>query len=71
MTLFPAVMQELKKREAGDVIIFGGGIIPEDDELELRQHGVRAIFKPGASTHEIVDFIETVVRPHAAASRLS
>lgn len=71
MTLFPAVMAELTKRDAGDVIIFGGGIIPEDDEKELREHGVRAIFKPGASTHEIVDFIETVVRPHAEASRLS
>lgn len=71
MTLFPAVMQELTKREASDVIIFGGGIIPEEDEIELRERGVRAIFKPGTATHEIVDFIETVVRPHAEASRLS
>jgi len=71
MTLFPAVMNELAKRGAGDVIVFGGGIIPEEDEKELSERGVRALFKPGAATHEIVDFIEKVVRPHAEASRLS
>lgn len=71
MTLFPAVMKELDKRGAGDMVVFGGGIIPEEDEKELAGRGVRAIFKPGASTAEIVEFVERVVRPHAEASRLS
>jgi methylmalonyl-CoA mutase C-terminal domain/subunit len=71
MTLFPAVLTALKNRGAGDVVVFGGGIIPEEDEAELNVAGVRAIFKPGASTREIVDFIETVVRPHADKSRLA
>src|SRR5216110_1389955 len=52
MTLFPAVLNSLKARGAGDVVVFGGGIIPEEDEAELKTNGVKAIFKPGASTHE-------------------
>jgi methylmalonyl-CoA mutase, C-terminal domain len=71
MTLFPAVLDALRGRGAGDVVLFGGGIIPEEDEAELFKSGVKAIFKPGASTREIVDFIEKVVRPHAEASRLT
>ncbi len=71
MTLFPAVISALRQRGIGDVVVFGGGIIPEDDEIALRQAGVAAIFKPGTATREIVDFIESVVRPHAEASRLA
>src|SRR5438309_5859752 len=47
MTLFPAVMEALKKRGAGDVLIFGGGIIPDEDVAALQREGVSAIFKPG------------------------
>lgn len=71
MTLFPAVMNALRERGAGDVLIFGGGIIPEDDEKELLGQGVSALFKPGTSTREIIDWVERVVRPRAEASRLS
>ena len=71
MTLFPAVMTALRERGAGDVLIFGGGIIPEDDEKELLGQGVSALFKPGTSTREIIDWVERVVRPRAEASRLS
>ncbi len=71
MTLFPAVIDALKQRGCGDVLVFGGGIIPEEDEAELQKSGVQAIFKPGASTREIVDFIERIVRPHAEKSRLA
>lgn len=70
MTLFPAVISALRERGAGDVLVFGGGIIPEDDEKELLNQGVAALFKPGASTREIVDWVERVVRPRAEASRL-
>jgi methylmalonyl-CoA mutase C-terminal domain/subunit len=71
MTLLPAVIEALKARGAGDTIIFGGGIIPEEDEVALRGAGVKAIFKPGTSTRDIIDFVEQVVRPHAEASRLA
>ena len=63
MTLFPAVMDALKARNAGDILVFGGGIIPADDEIALKQLGVAAIFKPGTSTQEIVDWIERDLRP--------
>jgi methylmalonyl-CoA mutase C-terminal domain/subunit len=45
----------------GDVIVFGGGIIPDDDRPALFQAGVKAIFGPGTSTEEMVAFIETAV----------
>jgi len=71
MTLFPAVIEALRARGAGEVMVFGGGIIPEDDEPALREAGVAAIFKPGTSTREITEWIERVVRPRAEKNRLS
>ena len=62
-TLFPAVMGALKDKGATDVVVFGGGIIPDEDLPALKQHGVAAIFKPGASTNEIVEWVEKVLRP--------
>jgi methylmalonyl-CoA mutase, C-terminal domain len=63
MTLFPAVMEALKSRGATDVLVFGGGIVPDEDVAELTRQGVAAIFKPGASTDEIVKWVETHLRP--------
>ncbi len=63
MTLFPAVMEALRSRGANDVLVFGGGIVPDEDVLELKKQGVAAIFKPGASTDEIVQWVETHLRP--------
>jgi methylmalonyl-CoA mutase, C-terminal domain len=63
MTLFPAVIDALKARGAGDVLVFGGGIIPDEDLGPLEKLGVSAIFKPGASTQEIIDWIEKNIRP--------
>jgi methylmalonyl-CoA mutase C-terminal domain/subunit len=65
MTLFPAVADALKARGAGDVLIFGGGIIPDEDEAPLKQAGVAAIFRPGTPTQDIIDWIEKFVRPRA------
>ena len=62
MTLFPAVMAALKKRGADDVVVFGGGIVPNEDVVKLAELGVAAIFKPGASTQEIVQWVHTHVR---------
>ena len=65
MTLFPAVKAALTARGADDVLIFGGGIIPEDDIAELKQQGIGALFTPGTPTAAIVEWIETAVRPRA------
>jgi len=63
MTLFPALLQALRDRGIDDVVVFGGGIIPDDDVAALRQQGVAAIFKPGTSTKDIVEWIERELRP--------
>ncbi len=63
MTLFPAVLDALKAQGAGDVIVFGGGIIPDEDVEELRKLGVAKIFKPGASTQEIGQWVTDNLGP--------
>jgi methylmalonyl-CoA mutase C-terminal domain/subunit len=66
MTLFPAVMEALRSRGASDVTVFGGGIVPKDDLPKLEQIGVAKIFTPGASTTEIIDWVESYLRPKVA-----
>jgi methylmalonyl-CoA mutase C-terminal domain/subunit len=63
MTLFPAIIDELAKRGVGDVVVFGGGIIPPEDIAELKQRGVREIFTPGATTQGIVEWVRNNVNP--------
>ena len=65
MTLFPEVMRLLKERGAGEVAVFGGGIIPDDDADKLKQLGVRQIFTPGASTEDIVKWVRDNVAARA------
>jgi methylmalonyl-CoA mutase C-terminal domain/subunit len=57
MTLFPRVVSLLRERGAGDVLVFGGGIIPGDDIPALTQAGIERIFTPGATTGEIVAWL--------------
>jgi methylmalonyl-CoA mutase, C-terminal domain len=64
MTLFPEVIRLLKQRGADDVVVFGGGIIPDDDAAKLRKQGVKGIFTPGASTEDIVKWVRENVPPH-------
>ncbi len=66
MTLFPAVMAALKARGIGDVVVFGGGIVPKDDLPKLASIGVAKIFTPGASTNEIIEWVESYLRPKVA-----
>jgi methylmalonyl-CoA mutase, C-terminal domain len=66
MTLFPAVIDALKARGAGDVVVFGGGIVPKDDLPKLAAIGVAKIFTPGASTNEIIEWVESDLRPKVA-----
>lgn len=65
MTLFPAVIDLLKEQEAGDIEVFGGGIIPDDDIPRLKQLGVSEIFTPGSSTQDIVQWIRQHIQPRA------
>ena len=57
MTLFPAVIEELKKRDATDITVFGGGIIPDEDIAELKAVGVAEIFPPGTPLKDIVEWL--------------
>src|SRR4051794_10842585 len=61
MTLFARVVDLLRERGAEDVVVFGGGIIPEADIGELERLGVRKIFTPGASMQTIVDWVRANV----------
>ncbi|RMD85197.1 MAG: cobalamin B12-binding domain-containing protein [Candidatus Dadabacteria bacterium] len=57
MTLFPAVLDLLKKNNAEDITLFGGGIVPDDDIARLKEMGVGEIFTPGTSTEEIIKWV--------------
>jgi len=57
-TLLPRVLELLKEKGAEDIVVFGGGIIPDDDIPRLKAAGVRALFRPGSAMSEIVDFIK-------------
>jgi methylmalonyl-CoA mutase C-terminal domain/subunit len=63
MTLFPAVIAELKQRGVDDVVLFGGGIVPAEDIPDLEKQGVKAIFTPGATTQEIIDWVRANISP--------
>jgi len=70
MTLFPRVIELLKEQGADDIVVFGGGIIPDADIAELSRLGVARIFTPGASTTEIVAWVNDKLSPrHALAPR--
>jgi methylmalonyl-CoA mutase C-terminal domain/subunit len=67
MTLFPRILELLHREEAGDILLFGGGTIPEDDVRTLKQMGVAELFTPGASTLDIIAWVRANVRPKAEA----
>ena len=60
MTIFPKILELLKKKGADDIIITGGGIIPQEDIIELEKLGVQKLFGPGTSTTEIIEWIKQV-----------
>jgi methylmalonyl-CoA mutase, C-terminal domain len=70
MTIFPKVLQLIKQKGLEDVLLFGGGIIPEKDITELKRIGVGQLFTPGASTNDIVSYVRRWAEEHAASARL-
>lgn len=64
MTVFPKVIQMMKDKEMNDVLLTGGGIIPEDDMKQLNEMGVGTLFPPGTSTTDIADYIRVWVGEH-------
>ncbi|MFW6694627.1 cobalamin B12-binding domain-containing protein [Streptomyces sp. MAR4 CNX-425] len=67
MTLFEKVVELLRERDALDIKLFGGGIIPDDDIPRLKELGVAEIFTPGAATTEVVEWVRAHVREPAGA----
>jgi len=62
-TLFPAVMDARRKQGGGDIILFGGGIIPEGDKAKLEGSGVKGVFTPGTTLETIIAWVTENVRP--------
>ena len=61
LTLFPRVMEELRNRDLDDVMIFGGGVIPDGDVATLKEQGVSEIFGPGSSLRAIGEWLESAL----------
>ena len=68
LTLFPRVMEEFKNRSMEDVLIFGGGVIPDADARTLREQGVSEIFGPGSSLKAIAQWLEIALDAREDAS---
>jgi methylmalonyl-CoA mutase C-terminal domain/subunit len=64
-TLFPAVIEALRAKGANDVVVFGGGIIPEGDLERLRSAGVKGVFTPGTTLENIIAWVSENVRARA------
>ena len=65
-TLFPAVIDALRAKGADDIVVFGGGIIPDEDMPRLEAAGVKAIFRPGTSLKSIAEWVRAHVAPHTS-----
>ena len=62
LEIFPEIMRRLREKAMDDVMVVAGGIIPEEDRAPLLQSGIKAIFGPGTSTRDIVEFIKKAVK---------
>ena len=63
MYLFTRVVEVLKEKEAEDIVVIGGGIVPNDDILKLKKAGIKAVFTPGTPLDEIVDWVNENIQP--------
>jgi len=64
MTIFPRILNLMKEKNVDDILLFGGGIIPEDDLKKLKEMGVGELFTPGTPTTEIIKFLKEWVEKH-------
>ena len=64
MTVFPKIIELMKEKEMNDVLLTGGGIIPDDDMMKLNGMGVGKLFAPGTTTSDIADYIKNWVKEH-------
>lgn len=65
--VFPEVIRLMKEKGMNDVLVFGGGIVPDDDIKELKAQGVAEIFTPGSSTQDIIEWVKKNVKPKTDA----
>jgi len=63
LTLFPKIMALLKEAKSDDIVVFGGGIIPDGDAAALKKVGVQAVFTPGTSTGDVIAWVRQHVAP--------
>ena len=70
MTLFPAILEEMKKKGASDILLFGGGIIPDDDKEALEKLGVAKVFTPGAPTEEAIEFLRRTISQKTSGEKM-
>jgi len=63
LTLFPKILSLLKQAKSDDIVVFGGGIIPDADADALKKAGVRAVFTPGTPTGEVITWVRQNVAP--------
>lgn len=64
MTIFPRITQLMQEKGIDDILLTGGGIIPDEDKETLETQGVDKVFPPGTTTQDIVDYIQEWVRTH-------
>jgi methylmalonyl-CoA mutase C-terminal domain/subunit len=68
LELFPPIIRGLQERGVGDIPVFCGGIIPKEDQAALSALGIKAVFGPGTSLQQIVDFVTRLVSEGSAAT---
>jgi methylmalonyl-CoA mutase C-terminal domain/subunit len=70
MTLFPAILKLLADKGGSDILLFGGGIIPNEEIVELEKSGVAKLFTPGAATTDIVDWLREAVKNNKSDEKI-
>lgn len=71
MTVFPEVLQELENRDRSDVLVFAGGVIPEEDQKELKELGIKEIFGPGTDLDRIVEYLNDELKDKDSSQGVS
>jgi methylmalonyl-CoA mutase C-terminal domain/subunit len=62
-TIFPKILRLLRENNSADIVVFGGGIVPDEDIPDLMQAGVKGIFTPGTTTQQVIDWVRANVPP--------